>query len=40
MFCHEHWEEELEINTLESSGDMHNMSASIEERSKTVKKKL
>ena len=40
MFCHEHWEEELEINTLESTGEMHNMSASLEERSRTKKKKL
>lgn len=37
MFCHEQWEEELEINTMESTG---NMSASIEERSKTKTKKF
>ena len=40
MFCHEHWNEELEINTLESEGDAHNVSASLEERSRTKKKKL
>lgn len=40
MFCHEHWNEELEINTLESEGDAHNASASLEERSRTKKKKL
>lgn len=40
MFCHEQWEETLEINTLESTGDIHNMSASLEERSRTLKKKF
>lgn len=40
MFCHEKWEEEIEINTYESVGDSHNTSASLEERTQTIKKKF
>jgi len=34
MFCHEHWEEELEFSTSSMSEDMFNFSMELDERSK------
>ena len=40
MFCHEHWSETLEYQTVGASKDMYNFSASMEERAGQEKKEF